>query len=73
MSFAKNKYQVIRGAISKELADFGYKYLQISAEADWWMLNNGVTHEKNSLIGNFKDPQVPNSYANMQIDLWKLY
>jgi hypothetical protein len=63
MSFAKNKYQVIRGAISKELADFAFKYLQISAEADWWMLNNGVTHEKNSLIGNFKDPQVPNSYA----------
>jgi hypothetical protein len=63
MSFAKNKYQVIRGAISKELADFAFKYLQISAEADWWMLNNGVTHEKNSLIGNFKDQQVPNSYA----------
>jgi hypothetical protein len=74
MSFAKNKYQVIRGAISKELADFAFKYLQISAEADWWMLNNGVTHEKNSLIGNFKDP---NKYLihmqNMQIDLWKLY
>jgi hypothetical protein len=35
MNFAKKKYQVIRGAISKELADFGYKYLQISAEADW--------------------------------------
>ena len=32
MSFKKNKYQVIRGAISKELADIGYTYLQISAE-----------------------------------------
>ena len=53
MSFKKNKYQVIRGAISKELADFGYRYLQISAEADWWMLNNGATHSKNPLIGNF--------------------
>jgi hypothetical protein len=63
MNFAKKKYQVIRGAISKELADFAFKYLQISAEADWWMLNNGVTYEKNSLIGNFKDEQVPNSYA----------
>ena len=30
MSFKKNKYQVIRGAISKELADIGYNYLQIS-------------------------------------------
>ena len=32
MSFKKNKYQVIRHAISKELADIGYNYLQISAE-----------------------------------------
>ena len=63
MSFKKNKYQVIRGAISKELADVAYRYLQISADADHWMLNNGVTHEGNSLVGNFNDPQVPGSYA----------
>ena len=63
MSFKKNKYQVIRGAISKEVADIAYKYLQISAEADHWMLQNGSTHEKNPLVGNFNDPHVPNSYA----------
>ena len=63
MSFKKNKYQVIRGAISKEIADIAYKYLQISAEADHWMLKNGLTHAGNKLVGNFKDQQVPNSYA----------
>ena len=63
MVFKKNKYQVIRGAISKEVADIAYRYLQISAEADHWMLNNGVTHAGNKLVGNFNDPQVPNSYA----------
>jgi len=63
MSFKKNKYQVIRGAISKEIADVAYRYLQISAEADYWMLNNGMTHECNKLVGNFKDEQVPGSYA----------
>ena len=63
MSFKKNKYQVIRGALSKEVADIAYRYLQISAEADYWMLNNGVTHAGNKLVGNFNDPQVPNSYA----------
>ena len=63
MSFKKNKYQIIRGAISKEIADIAYRYLQISAEADHWMLNNSVTHEGNRLLGNFNDPQVPNSYA----------
>ena len=63
MSFSKKKYQVIRGAISKEVADIAYRYLQISAEADLWMINNGITHDHNKLVGNFNDPQVPNSYA----------
>ena len=63
MSFKKNKYQVIKNAISKEIAALAYTYLQISAEADHWMLQNGVTHPGNKLIGNFNDPQVPNSYA----------
>jgi len=63
MSFKKNKYQVIRGAISKELADVAYRYLQISAEADNWMINNYTTHVGNPLVGNFHDPQVPGSYA----------
>ena len=58
MSFKKNKYQVIRGAISKEIAEIAYKYLQISAEADHWMLENGLTHAGNKLLGNFKDQQV---------------
>ena len=63
MSFKKNKYQVIRNAISKELANLAYTYLQISAEADYWMITNQMTHDKNPLVGNFKDRQVPNSYA----------
>jgi len=63
MSFKKNKYQVIRGAISKELADIAYSYLQISAEADHWMLKKYVTHSGNPLVGNFHDEQVPGSYA----------
>ena len=63
MSFKKNKYQVIRGAISKELADVAYRYLQISAEADNWMINNYTTHKGNPLVGNFHDKQVPGSYA----------
>jgi len=62
-TFKKNKYQVIRGAISKELANIAYDYLQISAEADHWMLENYVTHSGNWLVGNFHDKQVPGSYA----------
>ena len=50
MSFKKNKYQIIRGAISKEVAALAYTYLQISAEADNWMLNNNMTHSANVFI-----------------------
>jgi len=63
MSFKKNKYQVIRNAISKELADIAYTYLQISAEADHWMMQKYITHSGNPLVGNFHDEQVPGSYA----------
>jgi len=63
MSFAKKKYQVIRNAISKDVAEIAYRYLQISAEADNWMIKNYATHPGNPLVGNFHDSQVPNSYA----------
>ena len=63
MSFKKNKYVVVRRAISKEFSDFGFNYLRMSAEADFWMLQNNITHSSNPLIGNFSDKQVPNSYA----------
>ena len=63
MSFKKNKYQVIRGAISKELADVCLRYLAMSHNADAYLINKNITHEHNVLIGNFKDAQVPNSYA----------
>ena len=67
MSFKKNKYQVIRGAISKEVADIAYRYLQISAEADHWMLENGVTHAGNKLIGNLTTHKFQTLMLNMVI------
>jgi len=63
MSFKKNKYQVIRNAVSKDICDIAYQYLQISAEADFWMLKNNITYPENVFIGNFKDQQVPGSYS----------
>jgi len=62
-TFKKDKYQLIKGAVSKEVCDIAYRYLQISAEADYFLLDKGITYEKNILLGNFKDRQVPNSYA----------
>ena len=45
MSFKKDKYQVIRNAVSKEICDIAYHYLHMSAEADYWLLKNNITHE----------------------------
>ena len=42
MSFKKNKYQIIRKAISKELADVCYRYLAINYNADAYLINNNV-------------------------------
>ena len=63
MSYKNNKYQVIRGVISEELADVCLRYLAISHNADAYLINKNITNENNVLIGNFKDAQVPNSYA----------
>jgi hypothetical protein len=63
MKFQKDKYQIIKKAVSKEVCEIAYRYLQMSAEADQFLLKRNLTHEHNPLIGNFKDKQVPNSYA----------
>ena len=63
MSYKTKKYQVIRGVISEELADVCLRYLAISHNADAYLINKNITNENNVLIGNFKDEQVPNSYA----------
>ena len=75
MSFKKNKYQVITWCYIKRVSRLLLiDILQVSAEADNWMINNYVTHAGNPLVGNFHDPQVPRIHMqNTQIDLWKHY
>ena len=43
MSFKTKKYQVIRGALSKELANFIFNYMMLQRDAvDFMMKNNKV-------------------------------
>ena len=42
MSFKKKKYQVIRKAISKDMADLCYRYLAINYNADAHLINNNM-------------------------------
>ena len=63
MSFAKNKYQVIRQAIPKDLANFVMNYFLLQQDAVAYMLKNNIINKHNPLIGNWEDEQVPNAYS----------
>ena len=63
MSFAQNKYQVIKKAISYELANFIFNYFLLKRDAVNYMYSNNIIAE-NSLFGTWKDQQVPNVYSH---------
>lgn len=63
-SFKQNKYKVIKGAISKELADFCYQYfLNKRAVAKYLMRNKYIT-DSISVFGHWNDEQVPETYSH---------
>ena len=61
--FKKDKYQVIKKAISCELANFIFNYFLLKRDAVKYMYSNNLI-EENSLFGTWKDPQVPNVYSH---------
>jgi hypothetical protein len=63
MSFKKNKYQIIRNAIPKDLANFIMNYFLLQQDAVAYMLQNNIINPSNPLIGTWKDQQVPNTYS----------
>jgi hypothetical protein len=60
--FILNKYQVIKKAISCELANFVFKYFLLKRDAVNYMYSNNTIAE-NPLFGSWKDPHVPNVYV----------
>ena len=63
MSFKKNKYQIIRQAVPKDLANFVMNYFLLQQDAVAYMLKNNIINKHNPLIGNWEDEQVPNAYS----------
>ena len=57
-----NKYQVIKNAISYELANFIFNYFLLKRDAVAWMYQNNITYDT-SLLGTWSDQQVPNTYS----------
>jgi hypothetical protein len=62
MSFEQNKYQVIRNAISYELANFCFNYFLLKRDAVKFMYDNNYIAE-NSMHGTWRDQQVPGVYS----------
>jgi len=63
MSFKTKKYQVIRNALSKELANFIFNYMMLQRDAVDWMVKNNKLNPFNPFIGTRQDRQVPGAYA----------
>ena len=58
-----NKYQVIKGAISYELANFVFNYFLLKRDAVDWMYKNNVTYDT-GMLGTWTDKQIPNTYSH---------
>ena len=63
MSFKTKKYQVIRGALSKELSNFIFNYMMLQRDAIDWMMKNQKVNPYNPCIGTRTDPQIPGAYS----------
>ena len=61
--FKKKKYQVIREALSKELANFIFNYMMLQRDAVDWMMKHNKVNPVNPFIGNRVDIQVPGCYT----------
>ena len=63
MSFKTKKYQVIRGAVSKGLANFIFNYMMLQRDAVDLMLKHNKVNPANPFIGGRVDPQAPGAYS----------
>ena len=63
MSFKTKKYQVIRQALSKELANFIFNYMMLQRDAVDFMMKNNKVNPANPFIGTRTDRQVPGCYT----------
>ena len=58
-----NKYQVIKNAISYDLANFIFNYFLLKRDAVDFMYKNNITYD-NGMFGTWTDKQIPNTYSH---------
>mgnify|MGYP003637004948 CR=1 FL=1 len=57
-----NKYQVIKGAVNYELANFIFNYFLLKRDAVKFMYENNI-HTQSPILGSWTDKQIPNTYS----------
>ena len=62
-TFQNNKYQIIKNAVSYELANFIFNYFMLKRDAVNFIYKNNINY-KSSLLGTWEDQQVPNTYSH---------
>ena len=60
--FKTKKYQVIKNAVSYELANFIYNYFLLKRDAVDFMYQNNI-HSQSAILGGWADQQIPNTYS----------
>jgi len=63
MSFKTKKYQVIKGALSKEVANFIFNYMLMQRETVDFLVKHNTVNPHNPFIGKRNDRQVPGAYS----------
>lgn len=63
MTFKLNNYVVVKNAISKELADFIYKYFLLKRQVANTYFENNYIEKDNVDYGTWSAKQVPNTYS----------
>ncbi len=64
LDFKTNKYTVIKGAISKELASVAYKYLSLKRRVARTLFDANFIPPFETMLGVWNDPQVPETYSH---------
>ena len=64
MSFKKNKYKILRGAISKELSSFVYSYFLKKRQVARFLFDQKYISPFTEYWGVWTDQQIPNTYSH---------
>ena len=64
MSFQKNKYEVMKGVISKEIADFAFAYFLNKRKVAQFLFDQKYISPFTDYWGVWNDAQAPNTYSH---------